>query len=86
MSDEKDYQQMSPEEKLVQDHVFGDIWFNRPIIILKNSLFGTIVTSPSDPLKHLKTAMRVVSGACGNQANFVVMGSKAGDAFFGADC
>jgi hypothetical protein len=25
--------------------------------------------------------MRVVSKACGSQANFVVMGSKAGDAF-----
>ena len=35
----------------------------------------------ADPLADLKTAQRLVSGACGFAANFIVMGRLAGDAF-----
>jgi hypothetical protein len=35
----------------------------------------------SNPLDDLKAAQRLVSGACGFAANFIVMGRLAGDAF-----
>ena len=35
----------------------------------------------ADPLADLKAAQRLVSGACGFAANFIVMGRLAGDAF-----
>jgi hypothetical protein len=38
-----------------------------------------------DPLKDLKTAMRLVSGACGYSADLIVMGKDASDAFENAD-
>ena len=37
--------------------------------------------STCDPLKDLKTAMRMVSGACGYSADLIVMGKDASDAF-----
>ena len=41
--------------------------------------------STCDPLKDLKTAMRLVSGACGYSADLIVMGKDASDAFENAD-
>ncbi len=41
--------------------------------------------STCDPLKDLKTAMRLVSGACGYNADLVVMGRDSSDAFENAD-
>ena len=46
----------------------------------------TVTTKPwsdptADPLTDLKAAQRLVSGACGYAANFIVMGRLAGDAF-----
>ena len=41
--------------------------------------------STADPLKDLKTAMRLVSGACGYSADLIVMGKDASDAFENAD-
>ena len=41
--------------------------------------------STCDPLKDLKTAMRLVSGACGFSADLIVMGKDASDAFENAD-
>ena len=41
--------------------------------------------STCDPLKDLKTAMRMVSGACGYSADLVVMGRDASDAFENSD-
>jgi hypothetical protein len=41
--------------------------------------------STCDPLKDLKTAMRLVSGACGYSADFIVMGKDASDAFENAE-
>ena len=41
--------------------------------------------STCDPLKDLKTAMRLVSGACGFSADLIVMGKDACDAFENAD-
>jgi hypothetical protein len=41
--------------------------------------------STCDPLKDIKTAMRLVSGACGFSADLVVMGKDASDAFENAD-
>jgi hypothetical protein len=41
--------------------------------------------STCDPLKDLKTAMRLVSGACGQSADLIVMGEDASDAFENAD-
>ncbi len=38
-----------------------------------------------DPLKDLKTAMRLVSGACGFSADLIVMGKDASDSFENAD-
>ena len=41
--------------------------------------------STCDPFKDLKTAMRLVSGACGYSADLIVMGKDASDAFENAD-
>ena len=41
--------------------------------------------STCDPLKDLKTAMRLVSGHCGYSADLIVMGKDASDAFESAD-
>ena len=41
--------------------------------------------STCDPLKDLKTTMRLVSGACGYSADLIVMGKDASDAFESAD-
>jgi hypothetical protein len=41
--------------------------------------------STCDPLKDLKTAMRLVSGACGYSADLVILGKDASDAFENAD-
>ncbi len=41
--------------------------------------------STCDPLGNLKTAMRLVSGACGFSADLIVMGKDASDAFENAD-
>ena len=41
--------------------------------------------STCDPLKDFKTAMRLVSGACGYSADLIVMGKDASDAFENAD-
>ena len=41
--------------------------------------------STCDPLKDLKTAMRLVSGACGYSADLIVMGKDASDGFESAD-
>ena len=41
--------------------------------------------STCDPLKDLKTAMRLVSGACGFSADLIIMGKDASDAFENAD-
>jgi hypothetical protein len=41
--------------------------------------------STCDPLKDLKTAMRLVSGACGYSADLIVMGKNASDGFENAD-
>jgi hypothetical protein len=41
--------------------------------------------STCDPLKDLKTDMRLVSGACGHSADLIVMGKDASDAFENAD-
>ena len=41
--------------------------------------------STCDPLKDLKTAMRLVSGACGYSADWIVMGKDVSDAFENAD-
>jgi Phage major capsid protein E len=41
--------------------------------------------STCDPLKDLKTAMRLVSGACGYSADLIVMGKDASDGFENAD-
>ena len=41
--------------------------------------------STCDPLKDLKTAMRLVSGACGFSADLIVLGKDASDAFENAD-
>ena len=41
--------------------------------------------STCDPLKDLKTAMRLVSGACGYSADLIIMGKDASDAFENAD-
>ena len=41
--------------------------------------------STCDPLKDLKTAMRLVCGACGYSADLIVLGKDASDAFENAD-
>jgi hypothetical protein len=41
--------------------------------------------STCDPLGNLKSAMRLVSGACGYSADLIVMGKDASDAFENAD-
>ena len=41
--------------------------------------------STCDPLKDLKTAMRLVSGSCGYSADLIVMGKDASDAFENSD-
>ena len=41
--------------------------------------------STCDPLKDLKTAMRLVSGACGYSADLIVLGKDASDSFENAD-
>ena len=43
------------------------------------------IAGTADPLKDLKTAMRLVSGACGYSADLIVMGKDASDAFENAD-
>jgi hypothetical protein len=43
------------------------------------------VTATADPLANLKSAMRLVSGACGYSADLIVMGKDASDSFENAD-
>ena len=44
-----------------------------------------IEATNTNPLKDLKTVMRLVSGACGFSADLIVMGKDASDAFENAD-
>ena len=56
----------------------GMVNLPRASVFLRDKLFSKVVTAPTD---HLKTAMRLVSGACGFSADLIVLGKDASDAF-----